>query len=148
VTNVTVGAVAFTEICFMKTNEQTQNNSLMPALIACKCPRCRVGKVYEKGPYSLSDRKILPKCSHCGLIYEKEPGYFYAAMYVGYAFVIAELVTAALAVAVLTHSENPWLYTGVMLSLVLVLSPFNYRYSRMLLLYFLTPGLRYHPEMS
>ena len=132
----------------MNTNHPTKNIRLVPALIACKCPRCRTGKVYEHGPYSLSNRKILPKCAHCGLIYEREPGYFYAAMYVGYAFVIAELVTIAVAIAILTGSENPWLYTGIMLSIVTALSPFNYRYSRMLLLYFLTPGLHYHPEMS
>ncbi|MBS1521929.1 MAG: DUF983 domain-containing protein [Bacteroidetes bacterium] len=120
----------------------------MPALITCKCPRCRVGKVYEHGPYSLTNRKILPKCEHCSLIYEKEPGYFYAAMYVGYAFIVAELVTAALGTNILSGSDNPWVYLGIMLPLVAVLSPFNYRYSRILLLYFLTPGLRYHPEMS
>ncbi|HTK20571.1 MAG TPA: DUF983 domain-containing protein [Mucilaginibacter sp.] len=122
--------------------------SLMPALITCKCPRCRVGKVYKNGPYSLTNRKISIKCEHCGLTYDKEPGYFYAAMYVGYAFIVAELVTAAVGTYILTGSDNPRLYLGIMLPFVLVLSPFNYRYSRMLLLYFLTPGLRYHPEMS
>ncbi|HVW97001.1 MAG TPA: DUF983 domain-containing protein [Mucilaginibacter sp.] len=132
----------------MSTVQDYKNISLMPALINCNCPRCRVGKVYEKGPYKFSNNKIQKSCSHCGLIYEKEPGYFYAAMYVGYAFVVAELVTAAVAISVLTGSTNPWLYISVMISFVLALSPFNYRYSRMLLLYFLTPGLRYHPEMS
>ncbi len=91
---------------------------------------------------------MLTQCSHCGLVYEKEPGYFYAAMYVGYAFIVAELVTSGVAIGILTGSNNPWLYLIVMLSLVTILSPFNYRYSRMLLLYFLTPGLRYHPELS
>ena len=120
----------------------------MPALISCKCPRCRVGKVYKRGPYSFVERKILQKCEHCGLVYEKEPGYFYAAMYVGYAFIVAELVTTAMATYTLSGSNDPWLYLGIMLPLVVLLSPFNYRYSRMLLLYFLTPGLRYHPEVS
>lgn len=91
---------------------------------------------------------MLTRCLHCGLVYEKEPGYFYAAMYVGYAFIVAELVTSGVALSILTRSDNPWLYIVVMLSLVTIMSPFNYRYSRMLLLYFLTPGLRYHPELS
>lgn len=69
-------------------------------------------------------------------------------MYVGYAFVVAELVTSGVALSILTRSDNPWLYIVVMLSLVTIMSPFNYRYSRMLLLDFLTPGLRYHPELS
>lgn len=91
---------------------------------------------------------MLLQCKHCGFVYEKEPGYFYAAMYVGYAFVVAELVTSGVAIGVLTGSQNPWLYVIVMLSLVTLLSPFNYRYSRMLLLYFLTPGIRYRQELS
>lgn len=91
---------------------------------------------------------MLTRCLHCGLVNEKEPGYFYAAMYVGYAFIVAELVTSGVALSILTRSDNPWLYIVVMLSLVTIMSPFNYRYSRMLLLYFLTPGLRYHPELS
>jgi uncharacterized protein (DUF983 family) len=122
--------------------------SLMPSLMACKCPRCRVGKVYEHGPYSLTNRIMLTNCNHCGLVYEKEPGYFYAAMYVGYAFIVAELVSMAMVISLLTGSENPWLYISFTLLFVLLMSPFNYRYSRMLLMYFLTPGLRYHPEMS
>lgn len=130
-------------------NEQHNNNfSLMLSLIACKCPRCRVGPIYNASPYSIHNRKMLNLCTHCGLVYEKEPGYFYAAMYVGYAFIVAELVSMAVAISVLTGSENPWLYISLMLLFVLVMSPFNYRYSRMLLMYFLTPGLRYHPEMS
>ena len=121
---------------------------LLPALVNCKCPKCRVGKVYEHGAYNLFDNKMLTQCTHCGLIYEKEPGYFYAAMYVGYAFIVAELVTTGVAIGILTGSNNPWLYLIVMLSLVTILSPINYRYSRMMLLYFLTPGLRYRPELS
>lgn len=132
----------------MKVENKHHHISLLPAFTNCKCPRCRVGKVYENGPYNIGGQKILKECSHCGLIYEKEPGYFYAAMYVGYAFIVAELVTIAVAIGVLTGSENPWLYITVMLSFVLILSPFNYRYARMSLLYFLTPGLRYHPELS
>ena len=48
---------------------------------------------------------MLPGCSHCGLVYEKEPGYFYAAMYVGYAFIVAELVSMAVAISVFTGSH-------------------------------------------
>lgn len=132
----------------MEANRSPRYIPLLPALMSYKCPKCRVGKVYDHGPYRFFDNKIRKQCDHCGLVYEKEPGYFYAAMYVGYAFVVAELVTSAVAIAVLTGSNNPWLYLVIMLSFVTILSPFNYRYSRMLLLYFLTPGLRYHPELS
>ncbi len=132
----------------MTINKNDKKLSLLPAIVACKCPHCRVGKVYLTGAYSFKNVQIQNKCQHCGLVYEKEPGYFYAAMYVGYMFIVAELVSAAVGTSILTGSTNPWLYVFVMIPFVVVLSPFNYRYSRILLLYFFTPGLRYHPEMS
>ena len=121
---------------------------MWPAIIHARCPRCRVGKIFANPTYSLRGQKILKECPRCGLVYEREPGYFYAAMYVGYAFIVAELVTLAISTYIITGSENPWLYLVIMLSIVAVLAPFNFRYSRVLLLHWLTPGLRYHPEFS
>jgi uncharacterized protein (DUF983 family) len=121
---------------------------MWPAIIHAKCPRCRKGKIFANPMYSLHGQKILERCPNCGLVYEREPGYFYAAMYVSYAFIVAELVTLGLGTYILTASENPWVYLGVMLSIVAILAPFNFRYSRVLLLHWLTPGLRYHPELN
>ncbi|OKS86717.1 hypothetical protein RG47T_2174 [Mucilaginibacter polytrichastri] len=69
-------------------------------------------------------------------------------MLLSYAFNVAEMVTAAVAISVLTGSVNPWLYVGIILTISIVLSPFNFRYSRLVLLYFLTPGMNYKPELS
>jgi uncharacterized protein (DUF983 family) len=121
---------------------------MWPAIIHAKCPKCRVGNLFANPMYSLHGQKMLEKCPHCGMLYEREPGYFYGAMYVSYAFVVAELVTLAVGTSVLTGSNNPWLYTCILLSVVAVLAPFNYRYSRVILLHWLTPGLHYRPELS
>ncbi|ASU36406.1 DUF983 domain-containing protein [Mucilaginibacter xinganensis] len=130
-------------------NKVKENELKMwPSIVHARCPRCRVGKIYENPMYSLTGQKMLKKCPHCGMIYEREPGYFYAAMYVSYAFIVAELVSLSVGTSVLTGSTNPWLYTAVLLSVVAVLSPFNLRYSRVLLLHWFTPGLHYRPELS
>jgi len=42
--------------------------------------------------------------------------------------------------------ENLWVYIGIIVVGVLLFSPFNYRYSRVMLLHWLTPGLGYVPE--
>ncbi|GAC1310064.1 MAG: hypothetical protein NVSMB24_26590 [Mucilaginibacter sp.] len=128
----------------LKENEK----KMWPAIVQAKCPRCRVGKIYAHPMYSFSGQGIYKNCPHCGMLYEREPGYFYSAMYVSYAFIVAELVTLGVGTSILTGSSNPWLYCGVMLSVVAVLAPFNYRYSRVILLHWLTPGLRYRPELS
>lgn len=85
-------------------------------------------------------------CPVCDYTFEIEPGYFYVAMFVSYAMNVAQMVTAAVGLYILTGSESPWLYVGVLLSITLVLSPFNFRYSRIILLYWLTPGLHYDPN--
>ncbi len=121
---------------------------MWPAILKAKCPKCRVGNLYANPTYSLNGQKMLTNCPHCGMVYEREPGYFYGAMYVSYAFIVAELVTLAVATSVLTGSHNPWVYVVILLTVVGLLAPFNMRYSRVVLMHWLTPGLRYHPELS
>ena len=53
-----------------------------------KCPRCHEGDYYPvKNPYNLSRlAELHDECSHCGLKYEVEPGFYLGAMYISYAF--------------------------------------------------------------
>lgn len=77
--------------------------------------------------------------------YEVEPGYFYAAMYVSYAMTVAELVSMGVATYILSGgSEEPWLYVGILLAGIFLLSPFNFRYSRIFLLHWLSPKIKYN----
>lgn len=119
-----------------------------PSFLHAKCPRCRRGKLFANSMYGFGGQKMNPTCDHCHLTFEIEPGYFYVAMFVSYAMNVAEFITTAIVISVLTGSSNPWLYVSVILSVSLILSPFNFRYSRVTLLYWLTPGLHYNPELS
>ena len=118
------------------------------AVINAKCPKCRRGDMFANSTYSLSSQKMNETCPHCGFKFEIEPGYFYVAMFVSYAFNVAQMVTLAVALYVLTGSRNPWVYVSVLLGSAVVLSPFNFRYSRVVLLNWLTPGVHYDPERS
>lgn len=120
-----------------------------PAFTHARCPRCRRGAMFSTPMYGIQSQKMNKNCPHCGLLFEREPGYFYVAMLVSYAMFVAEMVALGVAIGVLTGgSRNPWLYIGIILSTGVALSPFNFRYSRIILLYWLTPGLHYQPEMS
>lgn len=117
----------------------------------CKCPRCRVGNVFVGRTYSLKPQKMIEYCSHCNLRYEREPGYFYVAMYVSYALSIAEIVTVCTASYILgldMDHKNLYAYMGIVILTSVLLAPFNYRYSRMILLYWLSPGLGYEQWRS
>ena len=120
--------------------------SKIHALIHSKCPRCHVGNMFEGSVYGFSKQKTKEVCSVCNLTFEIEPGYFYAAMYVSYAMSVAEVVTFALATAVLTGSESPWTYMLVLFATIIIFAPFNFRYSRLVLLHFMTPKISYDPQ--
>jgi len=116
------------------------------ALVEARCPQCRVGKVFMGNTYNFRKQRTNDICPYCGLEFEIEPGYFYAAMYVSYAMAVLEVLVIGLLTYLFSNSESPWLYSAVLFVAILFLAPFNYRYSRLLLLFFLTPKIKYNPK--
>lgn len=116
------------------------------AFVNCKCPRCRIGKVFSGSPYAFKKRRTNEICSHCGLFFEVEPGYFYAAMYISYFMIIVEGGLTGWLLFEVSKSESIWLYLTVVLFVTLILSPINFRYSRLILLYYLSPKIKYDPK--
>jgi len=129
-------------------NNSTMVPSQLSAAVHAKCPKCRRGDMFTNKMYSFSSQKMNTQCAHCGFTFEIEPGYFYVAMFVSYAFNVAQMVTMAVAIYVLTGSHNPWVYVGALLGVSVLLSPFNFRYSRVVLLYWLTPNLHFDPDRA
>lgn len=112
-----------------------------------KCPRCRTGDMFNGSTYNIFNNGMKKDCPHCNLRFEKEPGYFYVAMFVSYVFVVAELVTACVATFILTGNDSsPWLYVVICFVVVILLAPFNGRYSRVAMLYSLTPSFGFNPK--
>jgi uncharacterized protein (DUF983 family) len=119
------------------------------AMLGAKCPRCRRGNMFEGGAYRFGSNRINTNCPCCGMTFEIEPGYFYAAMYVSYAFNVAEGVNICLLTRLITgNTDSPWLYLTTILTGLLLLSPLNFRYSRVILLHWLSPKVHYHPELD
>jgi len=114
-----------------------------------KCPRCRVGHVFTGATYAFKSQKMNETCPHCSLKFEREPGYFYVAMFVSYAFNVAEMIMVSVAATLFGLTliyDNLWYFIGILSITSVLFSPFNYRYSRMVLLYWLSPGLHYEPN--
>jgi uncharacterized protein (DUF983 family) len=117
--------------------------------IHSKCPRCHTGSVFTGSVYGLKQQSMNEVCEACDLKFEREPGYFYVAMFVSYAMNVAEMISLSVAAYVLGLDivyENLWYFVLVIFAAVVLLAPFNYRYSRMVLLYWLSPGLHYDPS--
>lgn len=120
--------------------------SAFRAALHCKCPKCRTGNMFDGNTYDFFGQKMNKNCPHCGFYFEIEPGYFYVAMFVSYALNVALMVTLGVSTWLISRSGNPWVYLGIMLLPMLAVSPLTYRYSRIILLYWLTPGIHFDPE--
>ncbi|MDO3640436.1 DUF983 domain-containing protein [Mucilaginibacter sp. L3T2-6] len=119
------------------------------AMLHTRCPRCRRGAMFSGGIYNFGSNKIYKHCPHCNLHFEIEPGYFYAAMYISYAMNVFEgFVIAALTYLVSRNTDSPGLYVGTIIGGLFVLSPINFRYSRVLLLYLMSPKINYQPHLD
>src|SRR5690606_32184804 len=127
----------------MQPTETAKDPSRFRALIQSRCPRCRTGRMFSGPVYGFRKQYFNDICPYCGFRFEIEPGYFYAAMYVSYALVVAEAVTIGLLTYEITKSESPWVYIGVLLATIIGFAPFNFRYSRLILLHYLTPRVKY-----
>jgi uncharacterized protein (DUF983 family) len=90
----------------------------------------------SQNPYNLKKGlQMEDSCNKCKLTYEREPGFFYGAMYVTYALIVAWIVILfALAENFLELSN--WTLIGGMMSFLLLIVPINFRLSRLFWLNF------------
>jgi uncharacterized protein (DUF983 family) len=105
--------------------------SRVSSILAGKCPKCESGAIFSRpGSVLLLKAPVMhKKCPECGYVFEKEPGYFLGAMYVSYALTVAEMIAAF----VLLFAFVPlWLFFVVIFAIMLLLSFFNFRYSRII----------------
>ena len=119
----------------------------LSAIINHKCPRCRKGDMYTNSMFSWHYSRMREHCPVCGLKFEIEPGFFYAAMYVSYVLIVAELVTCGILAFMLFTNKEEYKIIAFTLAPVILLFTFNFRYSRTLLLYFLSP-IKYNGKRS
>ncbi len=95
-----------------------------------RCPQCGEGKIYARG------MKMSTRCPVCGLLFDREPGYFLGAMYVSYGTASISLMLGLL----IAH----WLFPDIDLGWLVLLCaalflpfvPMVTRYSRVVWIFF------------
>lgn len=117
----------------------------LEALLKCKCPRCREGDVFTYPVKNVVKFNVMnEKCPHCGIRLEPEPGFYQGAMFVSYALAVGIIIVVWIALYYLLNDPSAWTYIGVCTALIVLAVPLNYRYSRILFLYFFGgPRYRY-----
>jgi uncharacterized protein (DUF983 family) len=114
--------------CHESTNSQPRR-SLAAALVRLRCPRCREGRLF-RGTFRMND-----PCPVCGLVFEREPGYFLGALYVSYGLAVACLLPVFFFLWWLLPDAPVLVLPLLSLVLYLPLIPPVVRYSRTIWLY-------------
>lgn len=103
------------------------------SVVSNKCPQCHQTNVFETNNAFNFKRfdKMNESCSHCGVKYEKEPGYFQGAMYVSYGLTAGWfMITWAL--DTFLFQLEIWQYLTFFAASVVILMPIWFRISRLI----------------
>lgn len=122
-------------------NMPTKAPSTFFSILSCKCPRCRSGKVFPYPAMDFRFHKTNDYCPKCNLKFEHETGFFWGAMYISYAF--STVIMIAFGIVAINSDWSFSQILWVLIPLVLFLTPFSYRYSRIFLLYFISPNRKF-----
>lgn len=107
--------------------------SKLYSIFKMKCPRCQEGDFFVARPYNLKKAgDIHTHCSHCGLKYSKEPGFYYGAMYVSYALGVALFVTLWVSFNLFLPSVNVYWQLLTISLASLLLGPYLYALSKII----------------
>ena len=103
------------------------------SVVRNKCPQCHQTNVFvTNNPFNLKQfDKMHESCSHCGITYEKEPGFFQGAMYVSYGLTAGWFIVTWGVDTLLFQSET-WQYLTFVISSLIILMPLSFRLSRLI----------------
>ena len=107
----------------------------MKLMLSGKCPRCGKGAVFK---YPLRNifhfAEMHDECPECHATYQPEPGFYFGAMFVSYAFTVVIMFIDWLILYILVHpSTTTFIY--FFLVTILLAMPISFRYSRLVWLH-------------
>ena len=114
-------------------------NKIIYSVFNNKCPNCHGDDVFiNKSYFNLKQfDKMHKKCTQCGLLYEKEPGFFYGAMYVSYTLMVIWFVFTWGINSFFIHADAFYYLTFLSISIVLLMT-YTFRISRLIWMNFFT----------
>jgi uncharacterized protein (DUF983 family) len=100
------------------------------AMLRQRCPRCREGRLF-RGLFTMND-----PCPVCGLLFQREEGYFLGAMYTSYIIASVLLTGFYFAAAALLPTWSSIMVAAAATLVFLPFMPAVFRYSRVTWIYF------------
>ena len=111
--------------------------AILRKILTNECPNCDEGHIYSDNNiyFKFSQNRMHKECHHCGFKFEKEPGFFFGAMYISYALSIAEAVSVFVISRMFFESAfDPRIILNIVITLILQ-SLFNMRIARIIWIY-------------
>ncbi len=116
--------------------KQMIEKSVLSSILNANCPRCRKGALFTHGLLNLKKVSSMHKnCPNCNLRFEKEPGNFYGAMYVSYAFSTGLFLVTAFVLYYFFDDPSISVYLITIFLVAVILFPVNFRYSRVIFIH-------------
>ena len=120
--------------------------SKLHAMINARCPNCHEGRLFKYKWWNLLNfAQMHENCPHCDLRYEVEPGFFYGAMYISYAFTVGIMLFGGIIVFNFFNDPPAMGYVVPITIFSLVMVPFNFRTARVIFIH-LFSGISYEQE--
>ncbi|WP_143960626.1 DUF983 domain-containing protein [Litoribacter populi] len=124
----------------MKRNQidPQKNMSMLQAMVACKCPVCTKGNMFKTAATDLWNfNELKEECEVCGFKFMPEPGFYQVSLFFTYAVGVAVFIVFGFIAYYLFNDPELWVYYVVILIPAILVTPWNLRYSKVLMLYFL-----------
>lgn len=123
------------------------SQSLLSSLIGLRCPRCRMGQLFQLGKLTKpgSFFAMHTHCPCCQLSFTPEPGFYFGAMFVSYGINTAQFIGAWVALLLLYPDYSLALLLSILVAVVLLSLPFTFRLSRSI---WLTLFISYDPSYA
>ena len=93
----------------------------MYSAVHMKCPQCHEGDFFVSHSYDLKKvGETYKNCPKCNLRYAKEPGFYYGAMYVSYAYGVALFTAIVILYWLAFRSFDVWNLLIIMIVLSII----------------------------
>lgn len=110
-----------------------KKGSKLYSIVHITCPQCHEGNFLVSSVYDLKHvGDVRQECDVCHLKYEREPGFYYGAMYVSYALGVALFVTIWASCNLWFPSFGVWTQIGLVTFFTVVLSPYLFALSKII----------------
>lgn len=110
---------------------------MVQAIVLCKCPRCTRGDMFKTSALNLGQfNELREACEHCGLRYQVEPGFYQISMFFTYAVSVALIVVFGFGAYLIFNDPPLWVYYIAIFTPLILTTPWNVRYSKVMMLYF------------